>query len=233
MQSTVSCDRVFDVLTRQPFPSGADDDPTIEEHIRSCHECRQLAEALRPALNLLHESLADQPTIGWNRIDALRDSGNDLPSYSGLSTQSIDAISGKNDEAAVGQIMERVHEAANDLKSSDMNRTTWNSGSLIGLACLAATILMMFVASQPVANGSEDLANNAERFQYLAAGGVPVGCLANVGWHHPAILLQENNAAAEACCTDCHNGKQPLENPMDQFKPLAQSCQACHDMEVP
>lgn len=51
----MNCDRVFEILTRGPFPSGDPADPQVERHLLLCHECRLLAEALRPAVELLHE----------------------------------------------------------------------------------------------------------------------------------------------------------------------------------
>lgn len=59
MKLLLDCDDVFDRLTRGPFPSGAADDDAVESHICACHECRELAEALRPAVKLMHEAYAD------------------------------------------------------------------------------------------------------------------------------------------------------------------------------
>jgi predicted anti-sigma-YlaC factor YlaD len=56
MKLLLDCDDVFDRLTRGPFPSGAEDDGAVEAHLRVCHECRELAEALRPAVDLLHNA---------------------------------------------------------------------------------------------------------------------------------------------------------------------------------
>ena len=69
-QLLVSCDQVFDVLTRGPFPTGAASDEGVEQHLRACHECRQLAEALRPAVALMHEAVSAEQAI-------------DLPGYQG------------------------------------------------------------------------------------------------------------------------------------------------------
>lgn len=68
MPRIICCDDVFDVLTRGPFPAGTPEDADVEVHLRGCHECRQLAEALRPAVGLFHESLRE---------------GSLLPSYQG------------------------------------------------------------------------------------------------------------------------------------------------------
>lgn len=59
MKLLLDCDDVFERLTRGPFPSGDPDDGAVEAHLRVCHECRELAEALRPAVKLLHEAYAD------------------------------------------------------------------------------------------------------------------------------------------------------------------------------
>lgn len=63
MKLLVSCDQVFDVLTRGPFPTGEASDEAVEQHLRACHDCRQLAEALRPAVSLLHEAVAGDQAL--------------------------------------------------------------------------------------------------------------------------------------------------------------------------
>jgi len=67
----MNCDQVFEVLTRGPFPTGADSDDAVEHHLRCCHECRELAEALQPAVELMHEAIAPEHASG-------------LPEYSGV-----------------------------------------------------------------------------------------------------------------------------------------------------
>lgn len=55
-----TCDEVFDTLTRAPFPSGdRPSDDAIGRHLACCHDCRQLAEALRPATTALAHSLPE------------------------------------------------------------------------------------------------------------------------------------------------------------------------------
>src|SRR5262245_38469058 len=48
----ISCDEVFDVLTRGPFPTGRPSDGVVEAHLARCADCQRLAEALRPAVEL-------------------------------------------------------------------------------------------------------------------------------------------------------------------------------------
>lgn len=51
-----TCDDVFDVLTRGPFPTGQHEtDFPVERHLTVCHSCRELAEALRPVTAVLAE----------------------------------------------------------------------------------------------------------------------------------------------------------------------------------
>ncbi|QDU78057.1 hypothetical protein Pan97_51370 [Bremerella volcania] len=55
-----TCDDVFDVLTRAPFPTGEHEtDMPIQRHLTVCHSCRELAEALRPATEMLANGQAD------------------------------------------------------------------------------------------------------------------------------------------------------------------------------
>ena len=53
----MDCDRVFMVLTRGPFPTGEVWDEEVEAHLETCASCWQLAEALRPALEVFQEAV--------------------------------------------------------------------------------------------------------------------------------------------------------------------------------
>ena len=63
MKLLVNCDQVFDVLTRGPFPTGEASDEAVEQHLRACHDCRRLAEALRPAVALMHEAVSGDQAL--------------------------------------------------------------------------------------------------------------------------------------------------------------------------
>lgn len=58
MPSTIDCDHVFDILTRGPV--SLDEQPTVRDHLTECSACRELADALRPAMHLVHEALGDE-----------------------------------------------------------------------------------------------------------------------------------------------------------------------------
>lgn len=66
-----TCDDVFEVLTRGPFPTGEHEtDFPIERHLTVCHSCRELAEALRPATEMLSEQPADDADDSSDERDA-------------------------------------------------------------------------------------------------------------------------------------------------------------------
>ena len=56
----MNCDQVFDILTRGPFPTGTAIDAGVETHLDACAECRRLAEALRPAIELFQEAIGPE-----------------------------------------------------------------------------------------------------------------------------------------------------------------------------
>ena len=53
----MNCNQVFMILTRGPFPTGEPWDEEVEAHLESCGDCWQLAEALRPALEVFQEAV--------------------------------------------------------------------------------------------------------------------------------------------------------------------------------
>jgi len=60
----MTCDDVFDLLTRGPFPSGGPGDEQVEDHLAYCTECRRLATALQPAMELFQESIGPEESAG-------------------------------------------------------------------------------------------------------------------------------------------------------------------------
>lgn len=66
----MDCEEIFGWLTSGPFPTGLSEDADIEAHLTICPDCASLAEALRPAPDLFHESLTPSES-------------RDLPGYRG------------------------------------------------------------------------------------------------------------------------------------------------------
>jgi hypothetical protein len=53
----MDCDQVFKILTCGPFPTGEPWDEQVEAHLETCADCWRLAEALRPALEVVQEAI--------------------------------------------------------------------------------------------------------------------------------------------------------------------------------
>ena len=56
----MNCNQVFNILTRGPFPSGDRTDAAVEIHLATCPDCRDFAEALRPALDVYQETVSPE-----------------------------------------------------------------------------------------------------------------------------------------------------------------------------
>ncbi len=91
----MNCDYVFEILTRGPFPTGEPHDQAVEQHLAVCHECRQLAAALEPAVDMIHESLSSEA---------------ELPQYTGTATAADVAVMQRIQQAAPQSTM--AHKAA-------------------------------------------------------------------------------------------------------------------------
>lgn len=63
----MECEQVFCVLTSAPFPTGGPADIDVERHLVCCDSCRQIAEALRPCEDLVHEAMPSVERRGLPR----------------------------------------------------------------------------------------------------------------------------------------------------------------------
>lgn len=248
----MNCDQVFDILTRGPFPTGNPSDDLVERHLVACHPCRQLADALRPAVELFHEAIA----IEESRL---------LPGYRGLlfTTQPQrlpPAINAANQAtvvppaaltAAVPSTVIQPAPAKGKMKASRC------SGSRIGQFA-AATLLGISLCALSFSLGSSSkhgwLSVNGERGpwpqtsgpvrylpsesgqQMLAALAIPAECfqlgaepaMAPVIDSHGKILLTSmNQHTSFFCCQHCHV-KASSKTPRGADNQNG-SCQACHD----
>src|SRR5262249_6617771 len=127
MKRTINCDQVFEILTRGPFPSGDPNDAAVELHLLACHECRELAEALRPPVNLFHESMPFSQHV-------------DLPGYSGALCRSDD---GGANERQVALALSPKNSLPQILRRAVRNHPALKS--FVG-AVAAAGLLFAFVS---------------------------------------------------------------------------------------
>lgn len=240
MKLLIDCNEVFDILTRGPFPSGADHDEAVEHHLRSCHDCRQLAEALRPAVELFHECLSEQEAA-------------ELPGYQGqvvpLAQPLFRALPRelaevRLDPDATERMLHTSHAARRaDARSS---RSALLIQGLIGMALTAAIVLTVIslgasvrnmrtphgrqheVAMRPALSGSEAASR-------LLSLGLPANCFMEKLRESAAkghTLEQQIALAWDQhkldCCTKCHDAKNAMHKSPLLVATLMNNCAICH-----
>lgn len=241
MKVLVSCDHVFDVLTRGPFPTGESGDEAIERHLRACHDCRQLAEALRPAVELLHEAVA-------------RDESLALPEYQGsLPVASRRRAAATADEPRpLSLALRKVHprkaptNGRGDRQDGPVERRTLTAGQgfqrrLTGaIRLLAASILIgaLVTLGWGLVTTDPDGARTAnfprptldeQGLITLASLKLPATCVpAQLGAARPGLPISAKLQAELACCTGCHAAGKTHRLDGQQFALLEKSCVACH-----
>lgn len=237
MKLLIDCNEVFDILTRGPFPSGGEHDDAVEHHLRSCHDCRQLAEALRPAVELFHECLSDQEAEA-------------LPEYHGQATplsRSLEDslyrslprhVDDVRMEALEGETRLAAHarEARQDAR---VGRGALLLQGLIGMALTAAIVLTVISLGMSVRNMERghglrrpsELASNiqlapvstsTEAAQRLLSWQLPSDCLLEGLRERVASgKLAERSTLPEQlafaweehaidCCKRCHYARESL-----------------------
>lgn len=217
----MNCDQVFDVLTRGPFPTGAASDESVERHLRACHECRELAEALQPAVELLHESISPDEASG-------------LPEYSG-------ALAAMEGSVATAQVWQPTPLGVRKLARREV--ASRRPSRWLGLAQFtAAAVLLLAVGSLVFGvltttrrpGGPYQTKSPARLDEQglvtLASLQLPAGCF-------PRDLLLHADAPGSAsainqatlvCCTECHNAQNPQRPMVGSVAVMHHSCLACH-----
>jgi hypothetical protein len=221
MKAVLTCDDVFDVLTRAPFPSGASDDQIVESHLAVCHDCRQLAEALRPAVGLFHEAMIEE-------------SDQALPAYRGQLSP-IDRCSDLNivSSRMVEQVSELLGGNSWDNCSTRRDRRSKRSvlsRTWLGIAgCLAAVLVatLALVASRSRSTHEEPVVASSVRsvddrdVKLLAALDLPIGCAPRGS---TALM-----ASSYDCCTKCHTAGSQVSSSRQAILKSSSACIACHD----
>lgn len=236
MKLLVSCDQVFDVLTRGPFPAGQDSDEAVELHLRACHECRQLAEALQPAVALLHEAMPC-------------DEGTSLPTYQGelFAPPATQSRVRSLPEIIVNQRAEQRREAerywSRGAKKLHVAARLVAAGSLIGSLSLLVWSLGLLLNNLqreplPTATPGAFTARHqptAAGLATLAALHLPQVCFpgeasgADATEAAAAFSPQPRATVAHVCCTRCHSEASQHKTAVRAIARLEQSCSACHE----
>jgi hypothetical protein len=219
----MNCDRVFDVLTRGPFPTGGAADHEVEGHLLDCADCRQLAEALRPALELFEEAV----TLEESRT---------LPGYWG------NLHTGSESRIAVAQPIREPRKLSDRLLPSRLLSVAAEHATQVDWWRLAAAVLLGVLLGswfRSAIVGENQFASGRNRsakpdLQLLASMSLPTACrnnnqaplisTADMGEPQLSIGAIPNEYA---CCTKCHNASAspPVRKATSQ---VAMSCQACH-----
>jgi hypothetical protein len=195
----MNCDQVFDALTRGPFPAGEREDALVELHLRGCHGCRQLAEALRPSLGLIHESLAGEQ---WHELPRYR---GDLVPLADLTERVMTQI----DRQSL-PVVERPRTVPRGFSWRNFRIPVVATGFLV-----AVTLGILSTANLAGLLGGED---DSPRIQ-LAQLELPPACLVK-STSHADDRYQ--------CCTLCHAaGKQAPPTATGVILQRA-VCLACH-----
>jgi hypothetical protein len=225
----MNCDQVFDVLTRGPFPTGSPSDHEVELHLLDCNDCRQLAEALRPAIELFEEAV----TIEESRT---------LPGYWGSLHTSSDG------KIALAEPLGAPRRLSNRLLTVAAERATeidwWRLSAAVLLGVLLGSWFRSGGSAEPTLMGSNSQASAGQiDLGALGAMKLPAACrektrpeppdVAELGWERRPSELSTKVAMTDyACCTQCHRseGHQARAHLVSRMGAalIAQSCQACH-----
>jgi hypothetical protein len=230
----MNCDQVFDVLTRGPFPTGTACDPAVEAHLNVCPECRRLAEALRPALELFQEAVAPEES-------------RDLPGYwTAVATDRKPPIvsqAGKREPASRTSMTSARASLTNKLAKNWSALTVWRMAAMLALGLTLGSFAQYrarfdSLSSPPSSAGIAPQEGAkiprltaAQHAQLVAA--LPAGCLlerAPTAAGDLARGLQMPTTADSgnlSYCSGCHS-------PNSDRKPIAavaqiQHCQLCHN----
>lgn len=213
----LDCDQVFDVLTRGPFPTGDAIDRHVERHLLACHDCRALAEALRPAVELFHEA-----------IDA--EDSRDLPGYhgalaparGGLAQMVAQAIERDTEQPPAPVVMLPAHPWWQELLGHAPLRFAAAAalGAVLALGIWGAEMFATYSAPTGVRPPTLAAASpQPADLRQLAALDLKPVCFTQ-----PASPLAANQLR---CCTECHTARQSPA-PVASLSLIASSCKSCH-----
>ena len=233
----ILCDEVFDILTRGPFPTGAPSDGIVESHLAQCDGCRQLAEALRPAVELFQEAVTPEES-------------RTLPAYWGESTSNLTPWL-SIEKIAPSQVAQRTRRAVrHGIRKRRL--PSLSSFSLRPAARLAAALLLgMALAGllrqlgsagddfQLATASPDDVAGKtrwllAERgAHWFERNNLSEQCIAEASGPRLVAAPGGNRSAVGsielACCSSCHVASGSVRRMTSRAtSTLVTACRACH-----
>lgn len=213
MRLLLDCDTVFDRLTRGPFPGDAanvsPEDAAVESHLQVCHECRQLAEALRPAVKLLHEAYADD-VPAHDPLPVYLSEPTSSPASLAPTVREWNAVGSKQTPGEWSVGWQLVAASLLGVMIGGLTTTGWLSGSSFSGRGPTGRQLAWSTSDEP--------RPTAQGMTALAALKLQQAC------------LSPNPTAAERlrCCTDCHSSQSAAKKGIDVAR-LQLACVACHE----
>lgn len=204
----MNCDQVFDILTRGPFPTGCDSDAAVELHLQACYDCRQLAEALRPAVELFHESI-DEDELA------------DLPGYHGCVGLTEHSSTRVQTHAWAKKSLPRWAGGPSH------RRATWQVVSAVLLAgVLAGLMISVGPPGTAMRPGSPTLSprvtpNAALRLARLQ---LPTSCRSL----DREAADQATDTGVYQCCTHCHTADREEATSQVSLAMAIDNCWSCH-----
>jgi hypothetical protein len=228
----MNCDRVFDILTRGPFPTGTACDPLVEAHLKNCGECNRLAEALRPALELFQEAVDPEES-------------RDLPGYwCAVATDRAQPAVAQTKQAPPARALNRWVKAPVVKHFSAV--AMWRLAAALLLGVTVGSVMSVrgtldafsplpprvaeAIASMPPEDQSYPFLAVSDR-QQLAV--LPAACSRHRPGSAPRYSVSNPQVLGQAdlanltCCTDCHNFNSEVVS-KTATRTVIQSCQVCH-----
>ena len=224
----MNCDQVFDILTRGPFPTGTACDAGVEAHLGICPECRRLAEALRPAIELFQEAVGPEES-------------RDLPGYwCAVATDRKQPIVSYAEEPQPPLAVPRKW-ARTAIGRNWSALAAWRFAALLAFGIMAGSLMNArgtfdgFSSVPPIASAAAGgQGDELPRIGVADLAGLPAACLRNLPVKSPRNTVSSNQLFAKpdltdfACCTDCHHyNAEGVPKSATAF--VRQSCQLCHE----
>lgn len=230
----MNCDQVFDILTRGPFPTGGASDADVETHLSGCDECRQLAEALRPALELFQEAVGPEES-------------RDLPGYwCAVATDRTHPVV----SYAASRQPRQAKLAARFTRpwlATSTAVTAWRMAAMLALGATLGTVIgsrsaidSRLIGLPPidsvgaaVAASDDDDGPRLTVSQHSELAVIPAACLRHRPGKSPRFTLRGDQLLAQAdlsnliCCSECHNPNAEGV-PKSATAQVARQCQLCH-----
>ena len=227
----IHCDEVFDILTRGPFPTGAPSDGIVEGHLNHCDACRQLAEALRPAIELLQEAIDPEES-------------DSLPRYGGAALARSEWSDRTPSPLTTKQLV--VRPAARVAATLRQKTVAWpwrSAGKFVAAACVGLALAGML---RHIAGSRDSLqrgtvspvavaANwqlSVDGREWAAEQALGDRCRQVIGGFSviAAPASQPTDDAVQlACCLSCHAANRHHLLPAERIGGFVQTCRACHE----